>query len=124
MKIPRPSPQRLGAALVGLGLVGALSFLVLPVKASVGGDPLLRLRAFGAPAQLADEVRCGSPLANLSRRSSGLSLYVLATDRACRNAASRRTATAVAAAGVIGLLGALAVARGGRQASASTSAAA
>lgn len=113
MRLPRPSPRRLGAAVVGLGLLAALSFLVLPVKASVAGDPLLRLRAFGAaPAQLADEVRCGSPLANLGRRSAGLSLYVLATDRACRNASSRRAATAVAAAGVVGLLGALSLTTG------------
>jgi hypothetical protein len=100
------TPRRLGVAVVILGLLAAVSFLVLPVEASVGGDPLLRLRAFGAgPAQLADEVRCGSPLASLSRRSDGLSLYVLAADRACRHASSRRAAAAVAAAAVIGLLG-------------------
>jgi hypothetical protein len=100
------TPRRLGVAAVVLGLLAAVSFLVLPVKASVGGDPLLRLRAFGAgPAQLADEVRCGSPLASLSRRSDGLSLYVLAADRACRHASSRRAAAAVASAAVIGLLG-------------------
>ena len=106
MSIPRPSPRRLGVAVVVLGLLAAASFLVLPVEASVGGDPILRLRVFGAgPAELADEVRCGSPLANLSRRSDGLSLYVLAADRACRHASSRRAAAAVAAAAVIGLLG-------------------
>jgi hypothetical protein len=100
------TPRRLGVAVVVLGLLAAVSFLVLPVEASVGGDPLLRLRAFGAgPAQLADEVRCGSPLGSLSRRSDGLSLYVLAADRACRHASSRRAAAAVAAAAVIGLLG-------------------
>ena len=110
MRLPRPSPRRLGAALVALGLLGALSFLVVPVRASVAGDPLLRLRVFGdTTAQPAGHVRCGAPLANLSRRSDGLSLYVLATDRACRNAASRRTAAAVAAAAVVGVLGAIAL---------------
>lgn len=110
MRLPRPSPRRLGAAVVALGLLGALSFLILPVRASVAKDPLLRLGAFGgAPAAPAGDVRCGAPLTNLSRRTDGLSLYVLATDRACRNAASRRTAAAVAAAAVVGVLGAIAL---------------
>jgi hypothetical protein len=116
VRLPRPSPRRLGLAVVVLGLLAALSFLVLPVEASVGGDPLLRLRAFGAaPAELASDVRCGSPLANLGRRSDGLSLYVLAADRACRDASSRRAASAVAGAAVILLLGALALTGAGRR---------
>lgn len=118
MRLPRPSPRRLGAAVVALGLLGALSFLVVPVRASVAGDPLLRLRVFGdaTAAAPAAAVRCGAPLTNLSRRSEGLSLYVLATDRACRNAASRRTAAAVAAGAVVAVLGAIALsgARRGR----------
>ncbi|HTJ76025.1 MAG TPA: hypothetical protein VL337_11755 [Acidimicrobiales bacterium] len=116
MSLPRPSPRRLGVAVVAIGLLAAVSALVLPVEASVGGDPLLRLRAFGAgPAQLADEVRCGTPLASLSRRSDGLSLYVLAADRACRHASSRRAAAAVAAAAVIGLLGVIGLTGAGRK---------
>jgi hypothetical protein len=109
MRVLRPSPRRLGAAVVVLGVLAALAFLVVPVDASVGGDPLLRLRAFGTGAAQAAslEFRCGVPLANLARRSDGLSLYSLATDRACRSAASRRAAAAVAVAGVISLLGAI-----------------
>jgi hypothetical protein len=55
-------------------------------------------------------VRCGSPLANLDRHGAGLSLYSLALDRACREASSRRAATAAAVVGVVGLLGAIGLA--------------
>jgi hypothetical protein len=108
MSLFRPSPRRLSAALVLLGVLAGVAFLVVPVDAGFSNDPLLRLQAFGSGSSPATTgVDCGAPLANLRRRGDGLSLYSLAKDRACRSAASRRAATAVAAGGVLGLLGAL-----------------
>ena len=112
----RPSPRQLGVALVVLGVLSGLACLVVPVEAAFGDDPLLRLQPFspGAASQVT-EVDCGVPVTNLGRRSQGLSLYGVARDDACREAASRRAATAVAAAGVIGVLALLGVARTGAQ---------
>lgn len=105
------TPRRLAAALALLGLLAGLAILILPVEAAFAGDPLLRLHALGSPSSTATSaVRCGSALANLARRDDGLSLYALAQDRACRAAASRRVATAVAAVAVVGALGAVAAA--------------
>lgn len=89
-----------------LGLVAALSFLVVPVDAAFADDPLLRLEPFSPGlASAATDVDCGVPLSNFARRSEGLSLAGLASADACREAAGRRVATAVAAAAVVGLLG-------------------
>ena len=89
-----------------LGLVAALSFLVVPVEAAFADDPLLRLEPFSPGlASVATDVDCGVPLSNFGRRSEGLSIYSLASADACREAAGRRAATAVAAAAVIGVLG-------------------
>jgi len=107
----RITPRRLAAALAVLGVLAGLAFLVVPVDAAFAGDPLLRLEVFGPGSSAAvTGVRCGSPLANLDRHGDGLSLYGLALDRACRDASSKRAATAAAAVGVIGLLGAIGLA--------------
>jgi hypothetical protein len=113
MRLPRPSTHRLSAALALLGVLAGVAFLVVPVEAAFAGDPLLRLpQAFGsAPSQATSGVDCGSPLTNLGHRGDGLSLYSVARDHACRDASSRRVATAVAVAGVVGLLGALGLTR-------------
>jgi hypothetical protein len=110
MTLPRPSPRRLSAAIALLGVLAGVAFLVIPVEAAFAGDPLLRLQAFGPPpSEATTGVDCGSPLTNLGRRGNGLSLYSVAKDHACREASSRRAATAVAAAGLIGVLGAVAL---------------
>ncbi|MGI8810875.1 MAG: hypothetical protein ACR2KK_24160 [Acidimicrobiales bacterium] len=110
-RLPRPSPRRLSAALAVLGLVAGIAFLVVPVEAAFGDDPLLRLEPFSPGlASGATDVDCGRPVSNFGRRAEGLSLYDLAFADACREAASRRAATAVASASVIGLLGLLGVA--------------
>ncbi len=115
MRLPRPSRRRLSAAVALVGVLAGVAILVLPVDAAFAGDPLLRLpEAFGsAPAQATTGVDCGSPLGNLARRDDGLSLYSVARDHACRDAASRRVATGVAVAGVVGLLGAVGLAGAG-----------
>ena len=105
-RLPRPSARRLSAALAVLGLVGAVAILLVPVAATFDDDPLLRLEPFSpALASAVTAVDCGVPVSNFGRRSEGLNLSDLALANACRNAAGRRAATAVAAASVVGLLG-------------------
>ncbi len=110
-RLPRPTPRRLGAAFPVLGVLAAVSVLVLPVRAAFGDDPLLRLQPFSPGMdRVATEVDCGAALGNLGRRSDGLSLYGLARDGACREEASKRVATAVAVVAVVGMLGLLTLA--------------
>jgi hypothetical protein len=112
LRLPRPSGRRLSAAVALLGVVAGLAILLLPVAADLTGEPLLRLSPFSPSlAQGLTAVDCGSPVGNFGRSSDGLGLYQLARDDACRAAASRRAATAVAVAAVIGLLGVLGLVR-------------
>lgn len=104
-RLPRPSPRRLGAALAVLGVVAGVAFLVVPVDAAFADDPLLRYGRFGGSEPTVTDIACGAPVTNLLRRSDGLSFYGLARDDACREAASRRAATAVAAGGLVTVLG-------------------
>lgn len=102
----RPSPSRLSAALAVLGVLACVACLVVPVEAAFGDDPLFRLEPFSpALAQAVTTVDCGAPVSNLGRRSEGVSLYGLALDGACREAAVKRAATGVAAGAMIGVLG-------------------
>ncbi|HEX2047871.1 MAG TPA: hypothetical protein VHF27_08905 [Acidimicrobiales bacterium] len=106
LRIPRPSPRQLTAAVAVLGVLAGLAVVVLPVRAAFGDDPLLRLQPFSPALDHAvTEVDCGAAVGNLGRRSEGVSLYGLARDGACREAASRQVATAVATVTVIGVLG-------------------
>jgi hypothetical protein len=103
---PRPSPRRLSVALAVLGLLVGLAFLVLPMNAALDDDPLLGLVPFSPTlGQAVARVDCGAPVINFSRQSADLSLASLARDGVCRHAAAKRAATAVAATGVICLLG-------------------
>lgn len=111
-------PRRLSASIAVLGVVSAAAVLLVPVTAALGDDPLLRLRSFGQqPAQT--EVDCGSALRGL-RASGGVTLYDLARDSACRDAASRRVAIAVAVAAVLVLTGFLGIAVSSGRASSAT----
>ena len=106
LRPPRPSARQLSATLPVLGMLAGLAILVVPVDAAFADHPLLRLQPFSPSlAAAVTEVDCGVPLTNLGRRSDGVSLYGLARDDACREAAVRRVATAVAVVAVIGLFG-------------------
>jgi hypothetical protein len=108
---PRPSARQLSATLAVLGLVAGLAFLLIPVEAAFGDDPLLRLQSFSPGiAAGATVVDCGRPVSNFGRRADGLSIYDLARDDACRHAASRRAASAVAIVSLVGVLGLITVA--------------
>src|SRR5688500_10095399 len=92
----RPSARQLSATLPVLGVLAGLAILVVPVEAAFADHPLLRLQPFSPSlASAVTEVDCGVPVSSLGRRSEGLSLYGLARDDACREAAVRRVATAV-----------------------------
>lgn len=105
-RLRRPSPSKLSAALILLGLVAGLAFVLVPVDVSLGDDPLFRLQPFSPGlVSAATVVDCGRPVGNIGRTSDGLSLYDLARDGACRAAASRRVAAGVATASLIGVLG-------------------
>ncbi|MGH9265200.1 MAG: hypothetical protein ACRD1D_10965 [Acidimicrobiales bacterium] len=102
----RPSPRRLSAALAVLGMLAGVACLVVPVEAAFADDPLFRLQPFSPALEAAaTTVDCGAPVSNFGRRSDGVSLYALALDGACREAAAERAATGIAAAAIIGLLG-------------------
>jgi len=89
-----------------LGVLAGLAFLVVPVEAAFADHPLFRLQPFSPTLTNAiTDVDCGVPVGNFRRSADGLSLYSLARDDACREASSRRVATAVAAGAVVGLLG-------------------
>ena len=89
-----------------IGVLSAMAVVFLPVDATFGDDPILRLRAFdtaaGGPATT---VECGSALTGLGRGSDAVTLYGIARDRACRDASGKRVLTAVAAGAVVVLLG-------------------
>ena len=103
---PRPTPGRLSVAVAVLGFGAALAFLFMPLEVTFGDDPLLRLQPF-SPAldQVVTKADCGTPVANLGRRTDELSLAGVARDDACRDGATLRAASAVATTAVIGALG-------------------
>lgn len=114
LRAGRPSPRRLSAALAILGLVAGMAFLLVPVEAAFGDDPLMRLQPFSPTlAASATQVDCGLPVGNLGRRSDGLSISRLASDDACRRASARRVASAVAVAALIGVLALIGLAGAG-----------
>lgn len=92
-----------------LGVAVAVVFMIVPVGASFGNDPLLRLRQLdpqlSPPAATAV---CGSPVSHLTVTPHDASLYNVARTNACQDAARRRFATAIALGALIvvfGLLG-------------------
>lgn len=108
-RLARPSPRRVGAALAVLGVMAGAAILIVPVDAAFADDPLLRYGRFAGSEPVVTDIECGAPVSNLLRRSDEPGFYNLARDGACREAASRRAATAVAAGGVIALLGLIGV---------------
>ena len=101
-----PGRRQLCIAAVLLGVLSAASVVLLPVEAAFGDDPILRLRSFDSTsAGPATEVDCGSVVSGFRGSGDTVTLYGIARDRACRDAASRRVVTAVAAAAVVVLLG-------------------
>ena len=117
---PRSDLRQLSAAAVVLGVLSAVAVVFLPVHATFGDDPILRLRPYdtaaGGPATT---VRCGSALNGLRPGSDAVTLYGIARDRACRDASAKRALTAVAAGALVVLLGCVglaASARGGAEA--------
>lgn len=104
LRLPGRRPLLVAAVL--LGVVSAAAAVFLPVEAAFGDDPILRLRSVdSASAGPVTEVGCGSALSGLQGGGDTVTLYGIARDRACRDAASRRVLTAVAAGAIVVLLG-------------------
>ena len=104
-RLPRPSPRGLATALAILGVAGAAAILLVPVDAAYADDPLLRYGRFAGTEPTVTDIECGTPVTNLLRRSEESSFHSVARAGACREAASRRAATAEASGGVVALLG-------------------
>ena len=105
-RLPRPDLRQLCIAAVVLGVLSAVTVMFLPVEAAFGDDPILRLRSFDSTsAGPATEVDCGSVVSGIQGSGDTVTLYGIARDRACRDAASRRVVTAVAATAIVVLLG-------------------
>ena len=103
--------RQLRAAAVVLGVLSAVAVVLLPVNATFGEDPILRLRSFNTAAGgPATKVACGSALNGLRPGSDAVTLYGIARDRACRDASERRVLTALAAGALVLLLGGLGLA--------------
>ncbi len=111
MTVPRP--RVLSAAVIMAGMVVALLMLFVPVRASFGEDPILRLKAFDRQrTSLATEVDCGPAPSNVGEPTGSGSLYDMARDGACHRVGYRRfwQAVAVASTFVVGGLVALVMA--------------
>ena len=105
-------PRMVLAGLVLVGLMAAGASLAVPVDASFGDDPILRLRAFGRSQEApVDSVDCGSAIEGLRADEAPPTIYDLARDRACREESRRRTLAAAAAVSVVLVLAFLALSR-------------
>ncbi len=108
-----PRPRVMCAGVMVAGMVVSLLMLFVPVRASFGDDPVLRLKAFDRQrTSLATEVDCGPAPSNVGEPSGSGSLYDIARDGACHRVGYRRFWLAVAvastfmAAGLVGLVAA------------------
>ena len=108
-------PTALPVAAIVAGFVLALGLLFLPVRASFGDDPVLRLQGFDRQRSfLATSVSCGAAPSNLVAAEGTRSLYEVARDAACHRAGVRRVWVAAALGAVFvvgGLLGMVAATR-------------
>ena len=81
------------------GVLVAVVMLFLPVRASFGDDPVLRLKAFDRQRSfLPTEVDCGPAPANVGEPAGTGSIYDIARDGACHRVGYRRVWLAVAVA--------------------------
>lgn len=104
--MPFKLPPKAWKLVCVFGLAVAAIFILVPVGTSFGDDPLLRLRQFDPELSPPDTTAlCGSPLRAVRIRSDGATLYELARDRACQDAAQRRLLVAVASGSAIVMLG-------------------
>lgn len=88
----------------GLGL--AVVVLLVPVHASFGDDPVLRLQGFDRQRSfLPTTVDCGLPTSNLAAPVGTRSLYDVARDDACHRRGVRRFCVAIAGGAVVAAAG-------------------
>jgi hypothetical protein len=108
-------PTALPVAAIVVGVVLAVGLLFVPVRASFGDDPVLRLQGFDRQRSfLATSVSCGAAPSNLVAPEGTRTLYEVARDAACHRAGVRRVWVAAALGSVLvvgGLLGIVATTR-------------
>lgn len=103
---PLAVPPAVARALCVAGAALAFLLLAIPVRATITGDPLLRLRLLDPElAPLRADVSCGQPLGALDARAGGPTFTEVARADACRDAAQRRVAVAVAVGGLLVVAG-------------------
>lgn len=92
-------PSLLGIA---AGLVLTAVLLLVPVHASFGEDPVLRLQGFDRQRSfLPTDVSCGLVTSNLAEPAGTRSLYDVARDDACHRNGVRRLWVALASGAVL-----------------------
>jgi len=92
-------PSLLGIA---AGIVVTVVLLLVPVRASFGDDPVLRLQGFDRQRSfLPTDVSCGLPTSNLAEPVGTRSLYDVARDDACHRNGVRRLWVALAGGAVL-----------------------
>ena len=100
MKAPEwvpTGPASLPVAAMVAGVVLALGLLFVPVRASFGDDPVLRLQGFDRQRSFLDtSVSCGAAPSNLVAPEGTRTLYEVARDAACHRAGVRRVWVAAA----------------------------
>ena len=113
MKAPEwvpTGPTALPVAAVAAGFVLALGLLFVPVRASFGDDPVLRLQGFDRQRSfLATSVSCGAAPSNLVAPEGTRTLYEVARDAACHRAGVRRVWVAAALGSLLVIGGFLAM---------------
>jgi hypothetical protein len=98
--MPAGPTALLGGLIVGLAATTML--LLVPVRASFGDDPVLRLQGFDRQRSfLATSVSCGAAPSNLTAAEGTRTLYEVARDAACHRAGVRRVWVAVAVGSVL-----------------------
>jgi hypothetical protein len=98
--MPAGPTALLGGVIVGLTVTTVL--LLVPVRASFGDDPVLRLQGFDRQRSfLATSVSCGAAPSNLTAPEGTRTLYEVARDAACHREGVRRFWLAVAVGSVL-----------------------
>jgi hypothetical protein len=88
------------------GLLGMALLLLVPVRASFGDDPILRLQGFDRQRSFQPTtVGCGAAPSNLVAPVATGTLYDIARNDACHRAGVRRTWIAVATAAAMVVAG-------------------
>ncbi|MGH3850213.1 MAG: hypothetical protein ACRDRT_10990 [Pseudonocardiaceae bacterium] len=106
-----PSRAALLVVIIAIGLTASMASLTQVIEVTFGDDPIMRLVTLDqSPPVEPGPARCAMLVENADSTLAPLSLTGLVRDRACRQATTRRRATAMAAAVLVLVLGMVTVA--------------